>query len=63
MQVMVYPLVMQEFQKEHKTDPYGYLADVWDQYRADAEYDAKQSKQDPEQFLRDRGLAGSNPYR
>ena len=63
MQVIVYPLVMQEFQKQHKTDPHGYLADVWDQHRADAEYDAKQSKQDPEQFLRDRGLAGPNPYR
>lgn len=61
-EVVVYPLVMQEFKKVNKTDLYGYLADMWDQLKADATHDAEYSK-NPQQYLQDRGLAGSNPYR
>lgn len=69
------PLIFSAFEKEHGQDTYGYLADMWDQYRDDMEYTAQQHMQTMQrqgkpvphdyvkQYLSQHGFAQHNPYR
>lgn len=74
-QTVVYPLITVAFKKEHGTDMYSYLADMWDQYKGDMEYDAQQSMKSMQaqgqdvpadyvqKYLDQHGFGHRNPYR
>lgn len=62
-QNVLYPLIHAAFKKEQGVGVYEYLADMWDSYKGDMTYDARQSGQDVEKYLDQRGFGGPNPYR
>lgn len=74
-QQVLYPSVHAAFKKDQGVDVYAYLADMWDQYKGDMEYDARQSMQAMQaqgkdvpadyiqKYLNQHGFGHSNPYR